>query len=160
MHTDVGCGLNILNLPPITSLAQLQPGAQAKLSVEKTAAIIMTKFESMWTIFAQNSGSFAPFMELYLKRWLHSLVPAILPLLRQSHLLARRDQLVTLTTTTPHTAVRIVGITHDHGLLRTTADRPGLMSEYERNSWRSDYIDLQPDGNSFDIMAGLIKAKI
>ena len=67
-----------------------------------------------------------------------------------STLLFRRDQLVTLTTMTPHTAVRIVGITHEHGLLRTTPDRPGRSSEY---------IDLQPDGNSFDIMAGLIKAK-
>ncbi|KIM41443.1 hypothetical protein M413DRAFT_445443 [Hebeloma cylindrosporum] len=128
----VGCGLNVLNLPPITSLAQLQPGARERLSVEKTAAAIMAKFEPMWTVFTQNSGSFAPFMDLYLKRWLHS------------------DQLVTLTTTTPHTAVRIVGITHDHGLLRTTPERPALGSEY---------IDLQPDGNSFDIMAGLIKAK-
>jgi len=128
----VGCGLNVLSLPPLTSLAQLQRGAQEKLSVEKTAATIMAKFEPMWAVFSQNSGSFAPFMDLYLKRWLHS------------------DQLVTLTTMTPHTAVRIVGITHDHGLLRTTPDRPGRSSEY---------IDLQPDGNSFDIMAGLIKAK-
>ena len=67
----------------------------------------------------------------------------------EAHLYCR-DQLVTLTTTTPHTAVRIVGITHDHGLLRTTPDRPGRSSEY---------IDLLPDGNSFDIMAGLIKTK-
>ena len=68
----------------------------------------------------------------------------------ETYLLFHRDQPVTLTTTTPHTAVRIVGITHDHGLLRTTPERPGRSSEY---------IDLLPDGNSFDIMAGLIKAK-
>jgi biotin--protein ligase len=75
MHA--GCGLNVLNLPPITSLAQLQRGAQERLSVEKTAAAIMAKFEPMWTVFTQNSGSFAPFMDLYLERWLHSLVFAI-----------------------------------------------------------------------------------
>lgn len=59
------------------------------------------------------------------------------------------DQLVTLTTTTPHRAVRITGITPDHGLLRTV---PEKTSEQE-------FINLQPDGNSFDIMAGLIHLK-
>jgi biotin--protein ligase len=87
MPANSGCGLNVLNLPPITSLAQLQPGVQAKLSVEKTAAVILAKFESMWTVFAQNSGSFAPFMDLYLKRWLHSLVATIPELRRQTHFL-------------------------------------------------------------------------
>ena len=76
-HADKGCGLNVLNLPPMTSLSQLQRRGQEKLSMEKTAAAIMTKFEPMWTVFTQNSGSFAPFMDLYLKRWLHSLVLAI-----------------------------------------------------------------------------------
>jgi biotin--protein ligase len=63
------------------------------------------------------------------------------------------DQLVTLTTTTPPKAVRITGITPDHGLLRTTPERTGWPSGDE------GFIDLQPDGNSFDIMAGLIKSK-
>jgi len=89
-------------------------------------------------------------MDLYLKRWLHSLVFTIFLRFGKLTLWFRRDQLVTLTTTIPHTAVRIVGITHDHGLLRTIPERPGSPSEY---------IDLQPDGNSFDIMAGLIKTK-
>ena len=61
-----------------------------------------------------------------------------------------RDQLVTLTTVTPARKVRIVGITPDHGLLRTMPERSGGGAEY---------IDLQPDGNSFDLMAGLIKTK-
>ena len=34
-----------------------------------------------------------------------------------------RDQEVTLTTVTPHRKVRIVGITPDHGLLRTLPER-------------------------------------
>lgn len=48
---------------------------------------------------------------------------------------------------TPHTTVRIMGITPDHGLLRTEPLSGG------------QYIDLQPDGNSFDMMKGLIKTK-
>ncbi|KAF9563855.1 biotin-ligase [Agrocybe pediades] len=70
----IGCGLNVLNLPPITSLSQLQPDSQVSLSMEKTAAAIMTKFESMWTTFIETRGSFNPFMSLYLERWLHSCV--------------------------------------------------------------------------------------
>ena len=77
-HVDAGYGLNVLSLPPFTSLAQLQRGAQEQLSVEKTAAAIMAKFEPMWTIFSQNFGSLAPFMDLCLERWLYSLVLAIL----------------------------------------------------------------------------------
>lgn len=61
------------------------------------------------------------------------------------------DQLVTITTTVPPTRVRVWGIT-DHGLLRTIPERTGWSSNNE-------FIDLQPDGNSFDLMAGLIKAK-
>ena len=55
----------------------------------------------------------------------------------------------------PPQLVRIVGITPEHGLLRTMPEsRGGYLSN------RGDaFIDLQPDGNSFDLMAGLIKAK-
>jgi biotin--protein ligase len=58
------------------------------------------------------------------------------------------DQLVTLTTVSPPQRVRILGITPDHGLLRTLPE-----------AGQGGYIDLQPDGNSFDLMEGLIKAK-
>lgn len=75
-----------------------------------------------------------------------------------THFSSRRDQLVTLTTTTPHTAVRIVGITPDYGLLRTIPERSG-MPRYSSSAREDDYIDLQPDGNSFDLMANLIKSK-
>ena len=62
---------------------------------------------------------------------------------------------MTLTTTTPHRQVRVVGITKDHGLLRTIPEWNGT------GSFRStvEYVDLQPDGNSFDLMANLIKSK-
>ncbi|KAH9886221.1 class II aaRS and biotin synthetase [Cubamyces lactineus] len=133
----IGCGLNVLNPPPIPSLVQLlQPGAEQHPTMERTLAAIMAHFEPIWKTFVAARGSFEPFMDLYLDRWLHS------------------DQLVTLTTVTPPRKVRIVGITPDHGLLRTIPERDGWAG-----GQNMDYIDLQPDGNSFDLMAGLIKTK-
>ncbi|KAI3618594.1 biotin apo-protein [Moniliophthora roreri] len=132
----IGCGLNVLNPPPILSLSQLQrEGIDMPLSMEKTAAAIMAKFENMWPVFVASKGDFTPFMDLYLERWLHS------------------DQLVQITTTSPPTHVRICGITFDHGLLRTLPERRG----WDRGD--EGFIDLQPDGNSFDLMSGLIKSK-
>ncbi|KAJ6463936.1 class II aaRS and biotin synthetase [Mycena sanguinolenta] len=135
----IGSGLNVLNPPPITSLSQLlAPDEDHHLSMERTAAAILVKFERMWTVFVQGRGSFEPFMDLYLQRWMHS------------------DQLVTLTTSVPHQQVRITGITPDHGLLRTLPERTGWPSS---GSSEYGFIDLQPDGNSFDLMAGMIKSK-
>jgi len=134
----IGSGLNVLNPPPITSLSQLlPPDDDHHLSMERTAAAILVKFERMWSVFVQGRGSFEPFMDLYLQRWMHS------------------DQLVTLTTTVPHQQVRITGITPDHGLLRTLPERTGWPS----GGGSLGFIDLQPDGNSFDLMAGMIKSK-
>jgi len=133
----IGCGLNVSNEPPIISLAQLlSPDSKRQLSIERIAAIIMAKFESMWSTFLTHRGSFEPFMSLYLERWLHS------------------DQLITLTTTTPPKTVRITGISPDYGLLRTLPERTGWSSDADEG-----FIDLQPDGNSFDMMSGLIRSK-
>jgi len=63
------------------------------------------------------------------------------------------DQLITLTTVIPSKLVRITGITPEYGLLRTIPERTGW------SSGDGSFIDLQPDGNSFDLMAGLIKSK-
>ncbi|THV08019.1 class II aaRS and biotin synthetase [Dendrothele bispora CBS 962.96] len=132
---DFGCGVNVLNPPPIFSLHQLQKDIDSPLSMEKTAAVILAKFEQMWYTFVAGRGSFEPFIDLYLQRWLHS------------------DQLVLLTTVDPPKQVRICGITLDHGLLRTLPERTGSTTGGE------SFIDLQPDGNSFDLMSGLIKSK-
>ncbi|KAI0643919.1 class II aaRS and biotin synthetase [Trametes meyenii] len=135
----VGCGLNVLNPPPIASLAQLlPPGSERHPTMERTLAAIMARFEGMWATFIAARGSFEPFMDLYLDSWLHS------------------DQLVTLTTVSPPRKVRVVGITPDHGLLRTLPERDGRGGGGGQGV---EYIDLQPDGNSFDLMAGLIKTK-
>jgi biotin--protein ligase len=136
------------------SLAQLLPSeSERQLSMESTAATIMAKFEGMWSTFLSNRGSFEPFMSLYLERWLHSYVLSQFLLIFLTDLLPCSDQLITIATTTPPKKVRITGITPDHGLLRTLPERTGWSKDSE------GFIDLQPDGNSFDIMAGLIISK-
>ena len=89
-----------------------------------------------------------------------------------------RDQEVTLTTTEPHTRLRIQTITPDYGLLRcvpisqASTRSSGLTPLYDRGDFGEEdripsnkpkgeekYVDLQPDGNSFDLMSGLIKKK-
>lgn len=67
--------------------------------------------------------------------------------------------------TNPPTPVRIVGISTDHGTLRAVpldrqvySDSPGAWGG---NTARAggDFIDLQPDGNSFDMLQNLIRKK-
>lgn len=61
-----------------------------------------------------------------------------------------------------------MGITPNEGLLRCVSTAPsrkksGLTPLYNRGGYDDDapeYIDLQPDGNSFDLMNGLIKKKV
>ncbi|OXH47607.1 biotin-protein ligase [Cryptococcus neoformans] len=133
----------------------------------------MSSFDAKWEQFIEEKG-FKGFMDEYHGRWLHS------------------GQDVLLTTTEPHTRVRILSITPDHGLLRCIpiSDKPktstGLTPLYnrdvdagedDRGSWfpsvsrpggaaraqthnQSPFVDLQPDGNSFDLMSGLIKRKV
>lgn len=47
--------------------------------------------------------------------------------------------------------VRILGLAPENGCLRTL--------NLDGRSGSSEYIDLQPNGNSFDMMQGLLKAK-
>ncbi|KZT59971.1 class II aaRS and biotin synthetase [Calocera cornea HHB12733] len=141
----IGCGLNVLNTQPTTSLKHLlqlsgsTPSQLASLTLEKVLAHILPTFDALWNTFLAHRGDFRPFEAQYLASWLHS------------------DQVVKLTTVSPPIDVRIVGITLDYGLLRTV--------RAERDPWRSrvegeEYIDLQPDGNSFDMIEGLIKKKV
>jgi biotin---protein ligase len=84
----------------------------------------------------------------------------------------RSNQRVTLTTTTPHEELMIKSITLDHGLLRCVKVDSGRSAagdyggEDRTSSWMrpggtrsTEYVDLQPDGNSFDLMSGMIKKK-
>ncbi|KAI9508257.1 class II aaRS and biotin synthetase [Russula earlei] len=135
----IGCGINVCTPAPVTALSSLLSEPGEWLDVETMLALILNEFERLWSAFVSGRGSWVSFEEAYLDAWMHS------------------DQLVTLTTVDPPVPVRIIGITHDHGLLRTIPERTGWSKTMQRGT--DEYIDLQPDGNSFDIMMGLIKAK-
>ena len=150
---------------PVTALSLLSRPEEG-LDTETVLALILTEFERLWDTFVAGQGSWAPFEEDYLDAWMHSYVFCPISVYQICWIGLKRlfssipysDQLVTLTTVDPPIPVRIVGITHDHGLLRTIPERTGWgMSA--RHGADDGYIDLQPDGNSFDIMMGLIKAK-
>jgi biotin---protein ligase len=67
----------VLNEPPIASLAQLTPSDSftSGLSVERAAAAVLTSFERIWDSFLQQEEQgFQPFMDQYLRSWLHSCV--------------------------------------------------------------------------------------
>ncbi|KAF9972548.1 biotin holocarboxylase synthetase [Actinomortierella ambigua] len=139
----IGCGVNTTNPNPTTSVNHLirhyneRNGTNLALfTQESLLARVLTKFEELYNGFLGGNGTgFAQFEQLYYRRWLHS------------------DALVTLTTETPHRQVRVKGITLDYGLLRTVAvDETGR--EIPGQEFR-----LQPDGNSFDMMKGLISQK-
>lgn len=92
-------------------------------------------------------------MDRYLDAWLHSYVSIFRTYACEALLTSpNSDQVVTLTSTTPHRRARIVGITSDYGLLRTIPETGGYGGT-------QDFIDLQPDGNSFDLMSGMIMTK-
>jgi biotin--protein ligase len=158
----VGCGINTLNSRPTTSLSDLiethNAGIHDKslalpvVSQEQFAGAILATFERMWNVFLQAGGSFQPFVDSYRRAWLHS------------------DQDTLLQDTEPPTRARIVGITSDFGLLRCVP-LPGdgqsvhhVPDSHDPRAWASSmtpgsWIDLQPDGNSFDMLQNLIRRK-
>ncbi|KZW00346.1 class II aaRS and biotin synthetase [Exidia glandulosa HHB12029] len=137
----IGCGLNALNDHPTTSLASLAPSLRETLSIEDLAASVLARFDAIFAQFVAAKGSFEPFLGKYLRYWLHA------------------DQEVTLTTTDPPTRVRIVGIHPEHGLLRTMPVDAAPVHSSNPFAAERQFIDLQPDGNSFDMFAGLIRLK-
>jgi len=84
-QTDAtGCGFNVLNALPTTSLSQLHTLLSARIpttglgkplpaapTMEATFAKIMNAFESKWDQFVDEKG-FQGFMDEYHGRWLHS----------------------------------------------------------------------------------------
>lgn len=157
-HLIVGCGVNCLNPLPTVSLSALiddyntttqgQASPLPHVSQELLAGAILASFECLWNEFLLI-GDWSGFSDRYRQYWLHS------------------DQITTLTTTSPPQTVRILGITSDTGLLRAIPidHASQLTSEDTAIAWgrsrgRQDgVIDLQPDGNSFDMLANLIKTK-
>lgn len=52
-----------------------------------------------------------------------------------------------------------MGITSDHGLLRTVKVHLDSRGNEVFGGPQGAYVDLQPDSNSFDMLAGLVKVK-
>jgi biotin--protein ligase len=135
--------------------------------MEKVAATIMKKLEPLLGQWIKDGGSFDSLTDLYLRRWMHSYVFPRPRLPEKLYSLVVSNEIVEVTTVTPPQRVKIVGITPDYGLLRTLPIGQNEIGSYGGRGYgghggfhqSSPFIDLQPDGNSFDIMAGLIKSK-
>lgn len=142
-HAIVGCGINCLNDEPTTSVRALAHD-DTPVTQEACAGAIMAALESLVRVFADVGYTFAPFAEAYEQAWLHS------------------DQDVCLADM-PNEPRRIVGITSDYGLLRTVPRQASIRAR-DACAWCATpvpgVVDVQPDGNSFDMLQGLVKKKI
>ncbi|CAI2178702.1 10554_t:CDS:2 [Funneliformis geosporum] len=134
-----GCGVNLSNSAPTTSVNRIislynhdNKSQLKEFSQEQLLASILVKFESFYKEFCSHKNGFEPFLDIYYKRWLH------------------KDQIVTLEAFNNRRA-RIIGITTDYGFLKAR-----FISEDDDNL---EEIILQPDGNSFDMMKGMISRK-
>jgi len=150
------------------SLLQLiPPEVPLELRMEKVAATIMIRLEPLIDQWIKDGGSFDSLTDLYLRRWMHSYVLSLPQLPEELRSFVARNEIVEVTTVTPPQRVKIVGITPDYGLLRTLPISQSNSGGYGGRGYSGNsgshqsnpFIDLQPDGNSFDIMAGLIKSK-
>ncbi|CDK25022.1 unnamed protein product [Kuraishia capsulata CBS 1993] len=137
-----GCGLNVSNAAPTTSLnlvletvnAVLEKSGRERLSAftqEKLMARFLWYLEKMVTQFKQEG--FEPFLNLYYKRWLHG------------------GQIVWLHNK-GNARARVTGITKDWGMLK--AEEVNMEGKPTGVVY-----ELQPDGNSFDMLSGLISTK-
>ncbi|KAK7205924.1 biotin-protein ligase [Myxozyma melibiosi] len=138
----VGCGINTANEAPSTSLNLLVAALNEKrrrsatqairpFKVEVLCARIMRFFEQMYTTF--KTHGFAPFEQLYYSRWLHN------------NAVVRLDMY-------GGTKAVIKGISLDYGMLRV--EELGFDGRPTGRKYT-----LQPDGNSFDMLQGLLKKK-
>lgn len=126
-----GAGVNISNSNPTTCVNDV---GSKRISMELATALIMSRIEDMWGVF-EKSG-FNEYLDDYYDAWLHS------------------DQEMTIEHTSQK--VRVAGITLDYGYLRTY---PDIKCKVTPRSQLYEPVDLQPDGNSFDMLSGLIKVK-
>ncbi|SPO28057.1 related to BPL1 - biotin holocarboxylase synthetase [Ustilago trichophora] len=159
-----GCGVNCLNPRPTTSVSDLisihnstaeTSDQLEEISQEKLAGAILSTFDSIWKVFMRHSGDFRPFVDRYRQIWLHS------------------DQETTLTSDAirrsgagDEESVRIVGISSDYGLLQAVPRTSNVYAK-DAKAWGDSedakaggIIQLQPDGNSFDMLQNLVKRKV
>lgn len=110
--------------------------------METCAASVHTALESVLGAFASHGGSFAPLAHVYRALWLNA---------DDEVLLAEHGE-----------RVRIVGVTSDHGLLRTVPVASTLTARDDRAwgpSGAVDSIELQPDGNTYDMLHNMVRQR-
>ena len=144
----IGCGLNVQNAAPTVSLLQiaqqynLSQDINEKLSLEGILAVILSHFEQMYDFFLQE-GSFSSFLPLYHSLWLHSYVFYISINCNND----RNQQVVVESEEKGQIKCMIRGLDQETGYLQAQLHSTG------------EILLLQPDGNSFDMMKGLISKK-
>ncbi|KAK6347718.1 biotin holocarboxylase synthetase [Orbilia javanica] len=130
----IGCGINVTNSVPTTSLKILAEAIDPPLPAyehEKLLAKIIVTFELYYTRFLDEG--FRAFEREYYEHWLHS------------------GQVVDLESSSNSKAC-IQGISMDDGML--------VVSEIdEHNMHTGKEFKLQADGNSFDFFNGLLRRK-
>ncbi|KAJ1950642.1 biotin holocarboxylase synthetase [Linderina pennispora] len=129
-----GCGVNVANPLPTTSINKLIREYNDSHGTSLPAISMELALALITAKFEEFYRKFlvmgfAPFLDMYYKNWLHS------------------NQIVTLVDQ-GHERVRITGVDPDTGLLLT-------RSIHNPNA----HYSLQPDGNSFDMLQGMISRK-
>ncbi|KAI8639527.1 biotin-protein ligase [Parasitella parasitica] len=127
----IGCGINLDNTHPTVSINDVIQKHNPKLRRLEREQVLAHALVTFEKYYMEfcEKGMGAWFLDKYYERWLHS------------------NKLVTLTTHNDEKA-RIVGITSDYGMLEAvSADNSKVK------------FTLQPDGNSFDMLKGLIIKK-
>ncbi|ODV92419.1 hypothetical protein CANCADRAFT_86662 [Tortispora caseinolytica NRRL Y-17796] len=139
----VGCGINCTNYAPTTSLNTVlhqivNPSRKARglselpdFNREGLLGRILAYFEVMYDKFKYEG--FAPFLDRYYGKWLH------------------QDKIIRLQEE-GGVPCRIKGIDLEFGMLEVAA-----VDDFGRETGQK--YSLQPDGNSFDMLNGLIKRK-
>ncbi|KAI7902126.1 biotin-protein ligase [Cokeromyces recurvatus] len=127
----IGCGINLNNRYPTVSINDIIQDHNPKLKRLEKEDVLAHVLITFEKYYMEfcQKGMGKWFLDKYYERWLHS------------------GKLVTLTTHNDE-KVRIVGITSDYGMLEA------VSVENPRKRFT-----LQPDGNSFDMLKGLIIKK-
>lgn len=137
-HIVCGIGINVSNDAPTTSLNLIlnklnqirkAKGLEDLPPYEQEALLAKIMFTINQFYAVFQRSGMSSFLLLYYKRWMHS------------------DQVVNVTTGGINRVCKIEGITPDHGLL--------VVKDTNTN----EVLELQPDGNSFDIFKGLVYKK-
>jgi len=143
MILNVGCGLNLSNEEPTLSVNQLVTGLGApSVSREEYLAHLFNALHSLITSF--NAGHKQHVFELYYEHWLHQDQEVTVSAASKNSI-TKEQSSSALEGDSTSERTRIIGI-DEYGYLRVQT-ASGLQ------------FSVHDDGNSFDMMRGLIKPK-